>query len=123
MTTTIATETLKARSKKTAESFLKDKGYIIVDDWKCGPSNLGFVAKDDDTLVFIEVMCRESHDGVLPYETHQKRRNSLEASAAKYLAQGNRPSSRVRFDIISLIFMGRNQAFLRHHIDALCGIE
>jgi putative endonuclease len=123
MTTTIATETLKARSKKTAESFLKNKGYTIVDDWRCGPSNLGFVAKDDDTLVFIEVMSRESHDGVLPHETHQKRRSSLEASAVKYLAQGNRPSSRVRFDVISLIFMGRNQAFLRHHIDALCDIE
>jgi putative endonuclease len=124
MDATITTDSLRTRSKTTAESFLKGKGYTIIDNWKCGQGNVGFVVEDDDMLVFIEVMSHKGNDDTLPHETSaHEHRTSLESSAAKYLAQSNRPSTRVRFDIISLLLIGETQAFLRHHIDALSGIE
>ncbi|MCL2808410.1 MAG: YraN family protein [Coriobacteriia bacterium] len=121
MTTEITAETLETRSQTMAEHFLNEKGYRIVErDWCIKQGSSGLVAEDDDTLVFIQVLSRESDDGKLPEEKPARRsRASFELSAAKYLSRNNRQSSRVRFDIISLLLLGKNQAFLRHHIDAL----
>jgi hypothetical protein len=37
-----------------------------------------------------------------------------------YLATHNRPSSRVRFDVIAVVLLEGQKAFLRHHRDAYC---
>jgi len=123
MTTAIATDTLQERSQKAAGLFLDDHGYnVIENDWNLH-GNTGCIAEHEDTLVFIQILSRESDDGKLPEELPAKKsRPSFEQAAAKYLMKANRPSMQVRFDIISLLFIGKNQALLRHHKDALSSI-
>ena len=44
-----------------AAEYLQDKGYEILErDWKSGHHDLDIVAKEDDTLVVVEVKTRRS---------------------------------------------------------------
>ena len=45
----------------TAAAFLEEKGYQIIErDWKSGHHDLDIVAKEDNTLVIVEVKTRRS---------------------------------------------------------------
>ena len=44
-----------------AADYLRDKGYVIIDrDWKSGHHDLDIVAKEDETLVIVEVKTRRN---------------------------------------------------------------
>ena len=46
-------------------------------------------------------------------------RRAMEVLAAKYLAQANvEPDFEARFDIISMMVVGKSRAMLKHHINA-----
>jgi putative endonuclease len=75
-------------------------------------------------LVFVEVKTRRTITTGFPEEavTRAKRRR-YEVIAAYYLSQEQRPSMRVRFDVISIVLTGTNQAFLKHYRDVFASGE
>ena len=48
----------------------------------------------------------------------EKKRNRLEKIALAYLAKLKEADLSVRFDQISIVVMGEDRAFIRHHIGA-----
>ncbi len=87
-----------------AANFLQQKGYEIVDrNWRYGPKEIDIVARDGDTMVFVEVKTRSTLAFELPQEavTKKKMKNLVEAADA-YLIQHN-IDIESRFDIVAVL--------------------
>ena len=87
-----------------AANFLQQKGYEIVDrNWRYGPKEIDIVARDSDTMVFVEVKTRSTLAFELPQEavTKKKMKNLVEAADA-YMIQNN-IDLEGRFDIVAVL--------------------
>lgn len=132
MTTATASKTLKANStttavtldtkgKQAAARFLERQGYDVIErDWECKSGTMDLIVSDEDTLVFVEVKTRSNKDHGLPEEAISKdKRAACEKIAIAYLATADVRDVAVRFDVVSILVVGEDRAFLRHHINAL----
>lgn len=106
---------LGKRGELLAFSFLRDKGYTILQtNWRRGKLEIDIIALDGDELVFVEVKTRttalfgEPEDAVNP----QKRRHLIQAANAYVIKSGYDKGS--RFDVISIIIEKDN--CIIHHI-------
>lgn len=103
-----------------AACFLSRRGYDILErNWKCKAGEADIIARDDDTLVFVEVKSRRDCDKGMPAEAVTKaKRERYERIAASYLAATDVLDVRVRFDIVSILVIPPDRALVRHNIDA-----
>ena len=86
-----------------AAEFVEKKGYDIIErDWKSGHHDLD-IARDEDTLVIIEVKTRRNRLFGDPEEAiDYKKRQSLQ-SAINHYVKSHHVNAPVRFDIISIV--------------------
>jgi putative endonuclease len=120
-----AKKLLGARGEEAASAYLERQGIQIIErNWRCSAGEADIIARESDALVFIEVKTRTTHAAGLPEEAITKaKRARYEKIAIEYLDNHDLPSSRVRFDVISINVSGKGRAFLRHHRDAFCAGE
>jgi len=107
------------KGKEFAGRYLIREGFEIIErDWHCKAGRVDLIAREGNTLVFVNVASRNHVEDGFPEEsvTKSSRRRS-ETIAASYLAAEMPPSSQVRFDHISIMFTGEQQCFLKHHRD------
>ena len=125
ITSSAHNQELGRRGEIAATSFLEKKGFYIHDrNWKCRAGEVDIVAEDADTLVFVEVKTRSNCDKGLPEEAvDAKKRKRYEKIAAYYLQNSDFVDKAVRFDVISILVVGEDRAFLRHHCNAFCACE
>lgn len=101
-----------------AADYLRDKGYVIIDrDWKSGHHDLDIVAKEDETLVIVEVKTRRNRLFGNPEEAiDYKKRQSLQ-SAINHYVKSHHIGNSVRFDIISIVGNIGDKPEIDHIID------
>lgn len=111
---------LGKRGEEAAACFLERREYEILDrNWKCIAGEADIVALQDDTLCFIEVKTRKDAQKGFPSEAVDTwKRSRYERIAACYLKDHDYADVRVRFDIIAILVLGEDRAFLRHHLNA-----
>ena len=111
---------LGKRGEEAAACFLERREYEILDrNWKCIAGEADIVALQDDTLCFIEVKTRKDAQKGFPSEAVDTRKRSrYERIAACYLKDHDYADVRVRFDIIAILVLGEDRAFLSHHLNA-----
>ncbi len=111
---------LGKRGEEAATCFLERREYEILDrNWKCIAGEADIVALQDDTLCFIEVKTRkDAQKGFPSEEVDTRKRSRYERIAACYLKDHDYADVRVRFDIIAILVLGEDRAFLRHHLNA-----
>ena len=111
---------LGKKGEEAAACFLERREYEILDrNWKCIAGEADIVALQDDTLCFIEVKTRKDAQKGFPSEAVDTRKRSrYERIAACYLKDHDYADVRVRFDIIAILVLGEDRAFLRHHLNA-----
>lgn len=111
---------LGKRGEEAAACFLERREYEILDrNWKCIAGEADIIALQDDTLCFIEVKTRKDAQKGFPSEAVDTRKRSrYERIAACYLKDHDYANVRVRFDIIAILVLGEDRAFLRHHLNA-----
>jgi len=117
---TMQSRQLGRDGEEIACRYLEDKGMRIIErNWRCRAGEADVIAYDGDELAFIEVKTRRNVDTGFPEEavTAEKRRR-YEKIALLYLSDHDLPSAQVRFDIVAIIIMGAQRAFVRHHYDA-----
>ncbi|MGH8799565.1 MAG: YraN family protein [Casimicrobiaceae bacterium] len=93
-----------AAAEALAAEFLQVCGLAIVErNYRCRGGEIDLIARDGDTLVFVEVRLRSSaaFGGAAASITAAKRRR-LALAAAHYLARLNREPPPCRFDAILL---------------------
>lgn len=111
---------LFTKAQKAATSFLARQGYTILErGWSCLEGTADIICKDDLAIVFAEVKARSGIEKGFPSEeANQRSRNKLELIAMHYLKETDLVDMPVRFDMISIVVLDENKAFLRHHLNA-----
>ena len=113
------------RGERAAARFLERRGYDIVDrNWACPAGEIDLVARDGDTIVFVEVKTRTSLDAGLPEEAvDEQKRHRYEILAAHYLKAHDVEEAPVRFDVVALLVVASDRALVRHHFNAFGASE
>ena len=109
-------------TEKVAVAFLEKRGYDILSVLNdCGIDELVVVAVDhsedeDGTLAFIQVQGRHGSESGFPKEDlGPQARAAMELAAMRFIGESEQPDCRVRFDGVSVVFLGDRRAFVRHH--------
>lgn len=108
------------RGEEAAARYLERAGYEILDrNWECMYGEADIVAREGCTLVFVEVKTRTSIDKGFPAEAvDEEKQSRYEKIAACYLKTYAYVDIPVRFDVIALIVLSEDRAFMKHYIDA-----
>lgn len=93
------------RGERIAASFLRKQGCQIIEkNYHSFLGEIDIVAKEGESIVFVEVKTRRSTDFGLPQEalSYDKRRR-LSKLALNYLAHRRIEGSNCRFDVVSIL--------------------
>jgi len=92
--------------EELAASLLVKNGYKILSrNYKIKLGEIDIVAKDKDTLVFVEVKTRLSDSFGLPCEAVSKfKQRQISRVAVAYLQKNNLLDEYARFDVVSVLF-------------------
>lgn len=98
-----------------AADYLRRKGYVLLDrNWRSGHKEIDIVARQDDTLVFVEVKARTNVMYGNPEDAVTKRKMHLPVLAADAYLRCNALDCEVRFDVITIT--GTTQKpYIRHY--------
>jgi putative endonuclease len=97
---------LGLKGEKQAEEFLKKQGYKIIErNFRLPFGQIDIIAKEKNTLCFIEVKARRNISFGLPKEavSSTKQKKILKVALA-YLKQKGFLNKKVRFDVISILY-------------------
>lgn len=88
-----------------AVKLLKKKGYrIIKQNYRTPVGEIDIIARDGETLVFIEVKTRESIEYGLPFEAVNSAKKRKIANVAKLYLKKLKQIPPCRFDIVSIYY-------------------
>lgn len=111
---------LGRRGEEAAARYLYRRGYQILErNWECFAGEADIIAQDGDALVFVEVKTRKDCQKGFPSEAvNAKKRERYEKIALAYLSGCESMEAPIRFDVISIVVMGKDKAMVRHQINA-----
>lgn len=104
-TSTKSKRTIGNIGEDVAVNFLKQQGYIIIEkNFYYQHGEIDIIAKEGDTLVFIEVKSRRSDRFGSPEESvTPKKQELLRRTAEGYVASKNLANIECRFDVVSVM--------------------
>ena len=110
---------LGALGEQFALEYLLEKNYQILEtNWVCGHKEVDIIAKDGDTIVFVEVKTRQSKCLVDPEVTVDSYKQRHLIWAANSYVNRFQYDLDVRFDIIAIVVNPNNEKKIEHIIDA-----
>ena len=91
--------------EESAIDLLKNNGYrILARNYKTKLGEIDIIARDKDTVCFIEVKTRHSDRFGLPQEAiSRSKQRHIAKVALMFLKENNLLSKRARFDVISIM--------------------
>ena len=87
-----------------SEVYLRSKGYIIIErDWHSDHRDIDIIARQNDTIVFVEVKTRRNADFIAPEQAvdYAKMRNLK--FAINHYVKLHKINNPIRFDIITIV--------------------
>lgn len=101
-----------------AAKFLTRKGYRILErNWRIRSGEIDIVAKDKDTIVFVEVKSRSSTEYGTGEEAITPHKKEKIINAAKACLQYKGEDQPCRFDVISILFEKNGKVKEINHIE------
>lgn len=99
-----------------ATVFLKQKGFqIITRNYRQKTGEVDIIAKDGDTLIFIEVKTRSSLLFGQPFEAvTKKKQTQLNRIALDYMTRNKINNQAARFDVISILIEQNKKPKIEH---------
>lgn len=96
---------LGARGEAFAALHLVESGMELVDrNWRCRHGELDIVARDGETMVFVEVKTRSGTGYGTPAEAVTPvKRDRIRKLALMWLAEHDYPWVRMRFDVVAIL--------------------
>lgn len=93
------------KSESIAASYLKKKGYKIIEkNYRTKLGEIDIIAKDKDTMVFIEVKARRSGQfGNPKWAVTLNKQRKISMVALQYLKTNGQSNVKARFDVVSII--------------------
>lgn len=95
-------------SESLAAELLRQKGYeILIQNWRTGSGEIDIIARDGETLVFVEVKARRTRSfGHPKYAVSRRKQQKLSLTALGYLKMTSQVRSKARFDVVTLVSAG-----------------
>lgn len=92
-------------SESIAVSYLKKQGYKIIEqNYRTKLGEIDIIAKEKDTIVFIEVKSRKSKNfGSPKWAVTPKKQRKISMVALWYLKTTMQSNVKARFDVVSII--------------------
>ena len=114
-----------AKGEKLAARFLKRKGYKIVQrNYRCKLGEIDIIAKQDKTLVFVEVKTRQTAEfGPPQYAVTAAKRRQISRVALSYIKYENLMEQSCRFDVIAVTFPRESRRPRIEHIENAFGLS
>ena len=109
------------KAMSAAMRFLALRGYELIDEeWAHEQDVPVIVAKQDDCIVFTEVVARKGKEkGMQQEKADDGMRARAEKLAMDFLSVHDYVEVSLRFDVINLVALAQDRALIRHHINAL----
>ena len=108
-----------ALGEQIALEYLLERKYQILEtNWVCGHKEVDIIAKDGDTIVFVEVKTRHSTCLVEPEATVDVYKQRHLIWAANSYVNRYQYDNDVRFDIIAIVIDKSNEKRIEHIEDA-----
>ena len=107
---------LGQKGEELATLFLQQKDYrIIVRNYRCKIGEIDIIARDQKTLVFVEVKTRSSHSfGSPAMAVTAKKQRQISRTAENYLAQNHLFDDSARFDVIGITLPADGKTEIDH---------
>lgn len=108
-----------AKGEKLAVKFLKRKGYKIVQrNYRCKLGEIDIIAKQDKTIVFVEVKTRQTQEfGAPQYAVTSAKRSQISRVALWYIKEKGFVEQACRFDVIAITFSPESRKPKIEHIE------
>ena len=105
------------RGEDAAARYLERMGYDILErNFSCPFGEADIIARDGESLVFVEVKTRTGVWRGFPSEAvDERKRDRYERIAGWYLGSFGEVNFPVRFDIIAIMVVSEDRAFIRHY--------
>ena len=98
-----------------ATAYLEQKGYTIMErDWKSGRRDIDIIAREGNTVVFVEVKTRRSSVFGEPEEAIDFHKLQNLQQAINHYVKYNHIRQPIRFDIISIVGTTDKTPDIRH---------
>lgn len=96
---------LGALGERHAARFLRAKGYRLLEaNFTTRYGELDLIARDNDTLVFVEVRTRTSEETMTPLSSvNERKQEHVIRTARAYLRTRRLPECPCRFDVVEVI--------------------
>jgi putative endonuclease len=96
---------LGKKGEEKALRFLKKKGYrIIENNYVCKMGEMDIIAREKDTLVFVEVKTRTSTEfGPPQLAVNSSKQRQLSKVALNYLKEKKLEDVKARFDVVAIL--------------------
>jgi putative endonuclease len=101
---------LGKKGEEVALRFLKKKGYRIIEkNYVCKMGEMDIIAREKDTLVFVEVKTRTSITfGPPQLAVNDSKQRQLSKVALNYLKEKQLENVKARFDVVAIL-LGSNR--------------
>ena len=100
-----------------AKNHLRKKGYEILESqWRFGKYEVDIIAKNHNTIVFVEVKTRKNDTFGSPESFVSRQKQKFLIAAAQNYMSKNNLEYEARFDIIAITGLNKNQAV--KHLEA-----
>ncbi len=108
------------RGERVAARFLKKSGYrILARQARNQIGEIDLIARDGETIVFVEVKTRSSSSTGHPSEAVDlQKQKQLTRTALAWLKRRNLLDHRCRFDVVSIIWKDGSKPVIEHFIYA-----
>ena len=104
------------KGEMLASRYLLEKGYAVLHyNWRSGHKEIDLIAKERDTLVFVEVKSRTSEQYGNAQDAVDDRKIRLLISAAQAYILKHNVDLKFRFDVITVV--GSGEPYRIEHIE------
>src|SRR4030067_726854 len=99
------------KGEELALRFLKKKGYRLIEkNYLCKMGEMDIIAKEKDTLVFIEVKTRTSTEfGPPQLAVNPRKQRQLSKVALNYLNEKRLKDVKARFDVVAILLRQKGE--------------
>lgn len=110
---------LGSEGESLAAQFLRKQGYtIIAHNYKTRIGEIDIIAREGETIVFVEVKTRSDDTFCEPYESVTAMKREKIKKVASLFLQKQKKEVPARFDVISITCQKNGQTAIRHIRDA-----
>lgn len=104
------------KGEEYACAYLKNEGFVITErNYRYGHGEIDIVARDGETLVFVEVKSRASLEYGRPeFAVTKSKQKQIRKIAEAYLFEKNIKDTECRMDVVAILFHGDRKPEVNH---------